>query len=67
MPKIPWKNRPDIVKRYCTCEFVHAGYAGDLTGRVYMEADGGVWVLSKVNDDCKLHGSNPDHELPEGI
>jgi hypothetical protein len=32
-----------------------------------MEANGGVWVLSKINDDCKLHGNQEEHNLPEGI
>jgi len=65
MPKIEWKNRPDVLKKYCTCPYIHASYVSDTKDRITMEADGGLWVLIKFDENCKLHGDNPDHELQE--
>lgn len=58
MKKKPWNERPDIVKKYCTCEFVHISYKENWEESITMEADGGLWALSKINPDCKLHGEN---------
>jgi hypothetical protein len=64
MPR-DWRADPLVIERHCTCTFRKCG-TGDGAS-IIVERDGTLMRLARIDPNCKLHGTNPSHDLPEGV
>jgi len=63
-----WQKHQRLLEQYCECEYVAIRSGTTVSEEdITMELNGQGWKLVKVFDLCPLHGSDPRHDLPEGI
>jgi hypothetical protein len=68
MPK-DWARDETAILKYCDCEFtqIKEGTTVSEEDITHTTDDGRAWKLVRVHSDCKLHGDDPSHDLPDSI
>jgi hypothetical protein len=64
MPR-DWRNDPLAIERHCSCPYMNAGHVEGEGPIVVL--DGQPMTRTATDPNGKLHGRNPDHDLPESI
>lgn len=59
-------TNPILIARHCSlCSY--QAVTVPRPDRPTVEIDGVTWELTEAHPDCPLHGTNPTHDLPDGI